>query len=502
MKSKISILAFFITVSCFSLLWCESTVRRPAVAGHFYAADPIQLSQDIQKYTNQAGTSSVPGSIYGLVVPHAGYTFSASTAAAGFNAVKNEGFDLVVVIAPSHRDPIRGATIYTGDAYETPLGRIQIDKPVAQKLVNSCNEITFSDHGHRTEHAVEVQVPFIQSLFPQTKLLPIVVGQFNWSMCQTIGRCLAKIIDDKSVLLIASSDLYHGQSYQNCKKSCEVTLQAITALEPEKLCKGFQKQDYSACGAGPIVIMQVAAMERGADSAALLAHTNSGDVTGRRQGYVVGYGSVAIYKQSLEKSGLKTNSISSDHIVYSPLDIEVQKELVTMARETIEHYLEKQAVPEFNCSYDVMRENRGVFVTLTKNGRLRGCIGHHESDQPLYKLVPQMAAAAAFQDPRFPPVQSHELDHIKIKVSVYLTNVYKINSLDEFQMGEHGIIMRKGNRGATFLPEVPQEAGWTSVEQEMHHLCRKAGLPLDAWKNGAEFWVYKTQVFDENVCKK
>lgn len=503
MKLKTSILVFFITISCFSLLWCESTIRQPAVAGQFYPDDPIQLSQDIQNYLNSAESKAVPGDVLGMVVPHAGYAFSAPTAAAAFNIVKDEDFDLVVVIAPSHRDPIRGATVYPGDAYETPLGRITVDKEAARLLVNSCRDVSFSDQGHRAEHAVEVQVPFVQSLFSRAKLLPIVVGQYNWTICQDIGRSLAKATGDKKVLFIASSDLYHGQSYQECKASCKSTLQAVTALDPQKLCDGFQSQDYSACGAGPIVIMQVAAMQKGADAAALLAQTNSGDVTGQRQGYVVGYGSVAVYKkQSSQKSSSKAQPIRSDHIEYRPLDRDVQKELIRMARKTIEHYLDQQTIPEFECSCDVMREKRGVFVTLTKNGQLRGCIGHHESDLPLYKLVPQIAAAAAFQDMRFPPVQAHELKDIKIKVSVYLTNVYKINNLDEFQMGEHGIIMRKGNRGATFLPEVPHEAGWTSVEQEMHHLCQKAGLPLDAWKNGAEFWVYKTQVFDENVLKE
>ena len=133
---------------------------------------------------------------------------------------------------------------------------------------------------------------------------------------------------------------------------------------------------------------------------------------------------------------------------------------------------------------------------------LRGCIGHHESDLPLYKLLPQMAVAAAFGDPRFPPLQSNELDHINIKISVYLTNVYQIADLTEFEMGVHGIIMRHGRHTATYLPEVPIEAGWTTVEQEMESLSKKAGLHRDAWKNDTEFWVYRTQVFDEKGLLK
>ena len=109
------------------------------------------------------------------------------------------------------------------------------------------------------------------------------------------------------------------------------------------------------------------------------------------------------------------------------------------------------------------------------------------------------AVAAAFDDPRFPPLRPEELGRIKIKISVYLTNVYKIDSLDEFEMGKHGIIMMKNGRGATYLPEVPAEAGWKSVEEEMQSLCMKAGLSTNSWRSGAEFWVYRTQVFDESI---
>ena len=167
------------------------------------------------------------------------------------------------------------------------------------------------------------------------------------------------------------------------------------------------------------------------------------------------------------------------------------------AREAIASYLNDSTIPEFEPRFEVMKERRGVFVTLNKHGMLRGCIGHHESDVPLHKLVPEMAVAAAFRDPRFPQLTRSELDDIKIKISVYLSNVYKIESIDEFEMGRHGIIMHKNGRGATYLPEVPIEAGWRSKEEELRSLCRKAGLPSDAWKEGAEFYVYETQVFGE-----
>ncbi len=238
------------------------------------------------------------------------------------------------------------------------------------------------------------------------------------------------------------------------------------------------------------MVMQIAARELGADNTKLLTRTNSGDVTGRKTGYIVGYGTVAIFKSNTPKTG---------KIEFDEIDTTTQKELLKMARESIEYYLKNKSLPVYEPKNELMREKRGVFVTLTISGMLRGCIGHHESDIPLYRLVPQMAAAAAFGDPRFPPLSGEELKKIKIKISVYLTNVYKIDSLDEFEMGVHGIIMSKNGRAATYLPEVPIEAGWKTAAEEMESLCRKAGLPKDAWKEGAEFRVYRTQVFDESI---
>ncbi|MBN1559247.1 AmmeMemoRadiSam system protein B [candidate division KSB1 bacterium] len=473
----------FIPVFCAS-----SQVRRPVVAGQFYPNDPIQLASDIEQKLKSAAVRVIEGDIVGLVAPHAGYQYSAAIAAAAYKQVIGKKYDVIVIIAPSHHDSFRGATIYPGRAYETPLGAAAIDVSLARELVDLCDQVHFSEYGHRAEHAIEVQVPFLQFIFPQTKIIPIVMGYVDWSACESIGRSLARVLENKSALIVASTDLYHGESYDDCVQLGDQTLAAIVALQPKNLYQGLQSGSSQACGGGPVVVMQIAAQQRGANATELLAKTNSNDVIGQKGGYVVGYGAVAVYR-----------SIESGRIDFAPLNIDDQRVLVGLARTAIVHYIEKGAILETAPANDVQRQKRGVFVTITKNGLLRGCIGHHESDMPLYQLVPHMAVAAAFDDPRFPPLAADELDDIKIKVSVYLTNVYKIASLAEFEMGVHGIIMRKGTHGATFLPEVPVEAGWRTVDEEMANLCRKAGLPSSAWKQGAEFWLYRTQVFDENI---
>ncbi len=461
--------------------------RKPAVAGQFYPASKQDLREMITGTLTQARPIDLAGRPVGLVVPHAGYPYCAQIMASGYRQVLDESVDVVVVIAPSHRDRFRGATIFPGDSYETPLGSLDIDRVTTKRLVEACEHIRFSSLGHRSEHALEVQLPFIQHIFGSPKLIPVVVGGYDWDVCQQLGTTLARVLDDSRALIIASTDLYHGYSYSGCHRRDQKTLTAIEKMDPRALCQGLKHNTVSACGGAPVVILQVAAQQLGANRTRLLDHTTSADVTGDSSGYVVGYASAVVYKAEQQ----------SDHKTYPPLDEQEQRLLLKWARESIRHYMKTGEPLSGEPVTETLKQTRGVFVTLTRKGRLRGCIGNHQSDRPLYELVPDQACAAAFQDPRFSPVSEDELDEIDIKVSVYLTDVYPIDNLSEFKLGTHGIIMMKNGRGATYLPEVPLQAGWTSREEELSHLCRKAGLAPDAWKQDARFWLYRTQVFGE-----
>jgi hypothetical protein len=461
--------------------------RKPAVAGQFYPASKQDLQEMITGFMEQARPIELAGRPVGLVVPHAGYPYCARIMASGYRQVMDETVDVVVVIAPSHRDRFRGATIFPGDSYETPLGSLDIDRVTAKRLVESCEHVRFSSMGHRSEHALEVQLPFIQHLFGSPKLIPVVVGGYDWDVCQRLGTALARALGESNVLIVASTDLYHGYSYSDCHRRDRKTLNAMETMDPKALCQGLKNNTVSACGGAPVVILQVAARQLGADRTHLIDHTTSADVTGDSSGYVVGYGSAVLYKAEKQ----------SDHKIYPPLDEQEQRLLLKWARESIRHYIKTGEPLAGDPVTETLKQTRGVFVTLTQNGRLRGCIGSHQSDRPLYELVPNRACAAAFQDPRFPPLSEDELDEIDIKVSVYLTDVYPIDDLREFKLGTHGIIMMKDGRGATYLPEVPLQAGWASKEEELSHLCRKAGLAPDAWKQDARFWLYRTQVFEE-----
>ncbi|HPR87254.1 MAG TPA: AmmeMemoRadiSam system protein B [bacterium] len=466
-------------------------VRKPAVAGQFYPADPVQLRSDVAGYLAQAPLTPVPGELVGISVSHAGYPYSARTSAAGFKAAAGNHYDLIVVLAPSHHDYFQGAAIYPGEAYETPLGRMTVDQKAAQQLSRSCPLFRCSTEGHgNQEHSLEVQLPFLQYLFPESKLLPIVIGQCDWQECETMGKALAALLQKRKCLMVASTDLYHGYSYPACQESDAATLAAFIQMNPKSLCAGLMNEKYQACGGWPVVVMQVAAGQRGACSGRILAQTNSNDVTGEKSGYVVGYAAVGYYLQ--ERRMNKTT--------FAPLSKSAQRELMGLAKEGIKYYLKHGTLLAVHSDNRELQDRRGVFVTITKGGALRGCIGMHEADQPLYALVPDRAVAAAFDDPRFPPLQPDELDKIKVKISVYLSNVFEA-TLDDFVMGKQGIILMKGGRGATYLPEVPLEAGWRTKEEEMASLCQKAGLPPDGWRTGAQIFLYETQVFDESVLK-
>lgn len=349
-------------------LAADDGVRPPAVAGQFYPASRVELAQSVKAFLDQAPKVSVKGTVKGLVVPHAGYVYSGATAAAGYVLVAGGRYDVVVVLAPSHRDPFMGATIYPGAAYQTPLGRADIERTLANRLVEANTGFVFSELGHRAEHSLEVQLPFIQTVLPGVPIIPVMVGGYDRPKLERMAETLARVLKGRRPLLIASSDLYHGESYDECERTNSRTIKAIVALKPASLCEGFLDESLQACGGGPISLMESALKGLGADRAVLLSRTNSNDVTGQRGGYVVGYAAIAI-------TGGEAKMENPNKIEYQPLDTAAQNELLTMARQAISQFLQTGRIPTFTPTLDVLKEKRGVFVTLTEGGDLRGCIG-------------------------------------------------------------------------------------------------------------------------------
>jgi AmmeMemoRadiSam system protein B len=270
-----------------------ATIREPAVAGMFYAADPAQLHRDLDELFQTAKPPALNGTLVALISPHAGYVYSGSTAAIGYKLLSSRQFDTVVVVGPSHREYFRGVSVYGGDAYRTPLGDVPIDAELRNELVAQSDAITISSVGHRAEHSVEVQVPFLQKVMRDFLFLPIVMGDQRRALCDTLAQALASALRGRNALLIASSDLSHYHPHDLAVQLDQRVIREIEAQNPDNLMKKLETNEVEACGGGPIVAVMKAAKALGADRAHILHHCTSGDITGEKDA-VVGYLSAAL----------------------------------------------------------------------------------------------------------------------------------------------------------------------------------------------------------------
>lgn len=179
---------------------------------------------------------------------------------------------------------------------------------------------------------------------------------------------------------------------------------------------------------------------------------------------------------------------------------EEKRKLLGIARFTLEHYFKTGGLPSLEIEEPVFLEKRGVFVTLKKYGELRGCIGRIYSDEPLYKTVQEMAIEASFNDPRFPPLRLEELSQIEIEISI-LSELKKVETIEEIEVGKHGILIRRGFNSGLLLPQVATEYKWTK-EEFLRHTCLKAGLPPHAWRDkSTQIYIFTAEIISESAGK-
>jgi AmmeMemoRadiSam system protein B len=273
----------------------RSSIREPAVAGMFYPSERSVLDREVDALLNRVEVGEVKGELRGLIAPHAGYVYSGYTAANGYRLLKGKSIQTVVIISPSHREYFRGISVFPGSAYRTPLGILEVDDEVRSELIRDGGVIEASMSGHREEHAIEVQLPFLQKVLADFKIVPVVMGDQQREFCIDLGEGLGRILKGRSALLVASSDLSHYYPYDIACKLDQVILNDVGGFDEEKLLKDLDTQRAEACGGGPIVAMLIAAKKLGADKVEVLHYCNSGDVTGDKDG-VVGYLSAAVMK--------------------------------------------------------------------------------------------------------------------------------------------------------------------------------------------------------------
>ena len=468
----------------------KEEIRRPAVAGSFYPADASTLSRQVKDFLRRAPKMEIPGEIIALVCPHAGYMYSGQVAAYSFRQIEGKSFDAVVVVAPSHRVALSGASVYDRGAYQTPLGMIPVEKELCQKLMKGSGLIRFVPQAHGPEHSLEVQLPFLQEILGAFQLVPIVIGDQSYATCEQVGQAISRAVQGKKVLLVASTDLSHFHPYDLAVKKDRVILKALEEFDAKKLSEELDSGRGEACGGGPVIAVMVAAKALGANRSQVLKYMNSGDVTGDRSG-VVGYASAVFYR---EEKGREKKEGSRQAGISLGLSEEEKKTLRRIAQSAIERRLREEPPEKIGGLTDTLREKRGAFVSLHKRGQLRGCIGLIQATKPLYQSVQEMAEAAAFNDPRFPPVSAKELPELDIEISV-LTPLERIQDIREIEVGKHGLYIKKDFYSGLLLPQVATQYNWDRLTF-LEETCRKAGLPRHAWKDSdTEIYRFSAEIF-------
>ncbi len=269
------------------------TIRKPAVAGMFYPDDKNVLERQINSLLANYKPEEEFSNIGGIVSPHAGYIYSGRTAAFAYNAISGNNYKTVIVISPSHREYFAGTSVYNGDAYETPLGVVEVDKEMREKLIDGSKTIFAGIEGHRQEHALEVQIPFLQTVLKDFLILPVVIGDQSRIFVDELANKLAAIAGDKT-LIVASSDLSHFYPREKAEILDSRVEQHINDFDYEGLQSDLERKACEACGGGGIVSMMEALKLKNFSHAKVLNRTDSGDVTGDTS-EVVGYLSAVVY---------------------------------------------------------------------------------------------------------------------------------------------------------------------------------------------------------------
>ena len=464
----------------------NQTVRSPVWAGSFYPADREALERFIDQLVETSGSLAdrlAPlQTLQAVILPHAGYVYSGSTAARALPLLKTKRYRTVIVLGPDHRIGFHGNAVSAVSAYDTPLGRVALS-PKADLLRDSSPLFRPVAASDAAEHSVEVLLPLLQRSMGAFELIPVVMGPGDpMPNADAIDSLL-----DPETLLVVSSDLSHFLSYEEAVRKDARTIRAILELDSRYLIGS----DNAACGIMPLLtLMEIA--RRHAWQAVQLAYANSGDTTGDRR-RVVGYCAIAFFGDSAMKQ--ERNQLSEDQGRY----------LTALARRTIAERLgrghERGADPTDDRTDPALQSRCGTFVTLKIDNRLRGCIGSLDNTTPIVDGVRRNAVQAAFHDPRFSPLTSAEFDQVDIEISV-LTQPQPLaysdadDLLSKLRVNVDGVIIRRGPASATFLPQVWEQL--PQPEDFLSHLCLKAGLAASAWRRGdLDVETYQVQYFEE-----
>lgn len=462
------------------------SVRAPAVAGAFYPADPGALAEMVDRLLAEAPRYEVEPAA--LIVPHAGYIYSGHVAAWGFQQLAGRSYDAVVVLGTNHVEPFfREISVWARGAWRTPLGEVPIDEDLADALLQAGPPIRAVPEVHLEEHSIEVELPFLQRLFPDLRFVPVMIGEPSEENVEALAEALARVLSGRRAIVIASTDLSHYPRDEHARQVDLNTIGAILSLDPELvrhtieewMARRIPGLATLMCGEGPVRTAMAYARRIGAVHARLLKYANSSDVPYGRKDHVVGYAAIRFAR-------------TPD----PPLGAEDRRTLLGIAREAVEHAVQGKPLPELSIASPALRLPQACFVTLTKGGHLRGCRGEIWPRSELARAVQRVAVLSAMDDPRFPPVTAEELPHLAYEISL-LSPLRPVERAEEIVVGRDGLFILAGGRTGLLLPQVAVEQGWDR-ETFLRAVCLKAGLPEDAWRwPGARLFRFEAEVFGE-----
>lgn len=450
-----------------------NAVRKPAVAGYFYPADPVLLRDELGRMLAAVPETKDAPAPKALIVPHAGYIYSGAIAASGYARLVPAADKIrrVVLLGPAHRVAVRGLALPAATSFASPLGEVALDQRAIEDIA-ALSQVVISEAAHALEHALEVQLPFLQTVLGEFQLLPLVVGN---ATTDEVAQVLERLWGGPETLIVISSDLSHYLPYAAARRTDDDAVQRMLRLEP-----GLDHEQ--ACGATPVNGLLALARQRGL-SAELLDLRNSGDTAGDKA-RVVGYAALAFHETP----------------ALQPQMDERGEVLLTAARNAIGERF--GAGPLALHSRPWMLAPGASFVTLTLDGDLRGCIGSLQAHRPLLEDVQGNAVAAAFRDPRFAPLGKHEFARVRMEVSELgraepLEFESESHALSLLRPHEDGLILEYGRQRSTFLPQV-----WESLprpEQFLVQLKRKAGLAADFWHEDIRLSRYGVSKWKEGA---
>jgi len=453
-------------------------IRPAAVAGAFYPADPAELRRVVTACLDSAPSHAVAPKA--VVSPHAGFVYSGPIAGTAFKPLAGMAAKIrrIVMLGPPHRMPVKAFCVPAARAFRTPLGDVPLD-PEFMRVVRAHPGVEVDDAPHRQEHGIEVQLPFLQQVLGNFTLVPILVGGVAPA---EVDALLAKLWGGDETLVVISSDLSHYHDYATAKRLDEEARRSLEVLRPDQL------REEQACGRHALrgLLARAGALDLRATTLDL---RSSGDTAGHNQrDRVVGYGAWAF-----------------EYAATARLPDAERQRLADIARKAIGLGIEhgKPAQVKSESFPRPLQALRATFVTLTLDGRLRGCIGSVVPHQPLVADVVANAHKAAFHDPRFKPLTLEESRRLGVSVSILshprpMAFRSEAEAIDGLRPEIDGIILEARDaqgqpRRGIFLPQVWEQL--PDPKTFFRHLKAKAGLPGNFWNDGVKLWRYRTETF-------